>query len=299
MKYLVIPEEKIELERYQEKGADSFIFGLENYSVNYPEISLKEIEELSKKHSLWIALNKNIRNEELDNLEMILEELSSFPIEGVLFYDLSVLSIVQRKKLSLSLVWHQTHMVTNYQTCNYYFDKGVSYGIVSNEITLEEILEMKKHTKMKLMVQVFGYPVVSHSRRNLVTNYFKDIKKESEKDLYTLTEKNPDSLLIKESHAGTTILFGKPMNGTRVLYDLLEQGIEYAILDMRNLKEEIGIQILEIYQTIRKTFSTSSREEKEQIINQTVELVGDYTNFFYKKTIYKVKRGDSNEKRNN
>lgn len=292
MKYLVIPEENVDLKTYQEKDVDAFIFGLQNYSVNYPEVSFKKLEELSKKYSIWVALNKNIRNEELKDLEILLEQLSSLSIEGILFYDLAILSIVQRKKLPISLVWHQTHMVTNYQTCNYYFDKGVSYGIISNEITLEEILEIKKNTKMEMMVQVFGYPVVSHSRRNLVTNYFKDIKKERNKNLYTLTEKDSDTLLAKESHAGTTILFGKPINGTSALYELLENGFSYAILDMRGIDPEIGIRILEIYHKIRKDFLGSSSLEKEKTIKETEDLIGDYTNFFYKKTIYKVKRGN-------
>ena len=32
-------------------------------------------------------------------------------------------------------------MVTNYNTCNYYYDKGCEYGVVSSEITLDEINE--------------------------------------------------------------------------------------------------------------------------------------------------------------
>ncbi len=289
MKYLVIPRENTQLDEYQKRGADAFIFGIEKYSVNYPEVSLESLRQLSKNYSIWVALNKNIRNEELKDLETLLNQLSSFEIKGILFYDLAILHMVQRKKLKIPLVWHQTHMVTNYQTCNYYFNQGVSYGIVSNEITLEEILEIKKNTKMEMMVQVFGYPVVSHSRRKLITNYFKDIHQKKTKENYILTEKQKESFFIKETHAGTTILFGKIINGANVLFDLLENDFSYAILDMRDLKEEVGIQILELYTKIRESFSIFSQEKKKQIIDQTIELVGDYTNFFYKKTIYKVK----------
>ena len=279
MKYLVIPKANIDLKIYQKAGADAFIFGLQNYSVNYPEIPLEKIVELSKKYSIFVSLNKNIRNEELKDLENILETLSNTSICGILFYDLSILSIVQRKKLHLPLVWHQTHMVTNYQTCNYYFDQGVEYGITSNEITLEEILEMKKNTKMKLIPQILGYPIMSHSRRKLVENYFKD------------TEKTEESFLIRESHAGTSILFGKPINGTKVLYELLDHGFEYAILDMTFLEDSTGLEMLELYQEIRNTFSKDTPIEREKKIRKSISLIGDFTNFFYKKTIYKVKKG--------
>lgn len=291
MKYLVIPKANIDLKIYQKAGADAFIFGLQNYSVNYPEIPLEKIVELSKKYSIFVSLNKNIRNEELKDLENILETLSNTSICGILFYDLSILSIVQRKKLHLPLVWHQTHMVTNYQTCNYYFDQGVEYGITSNEITLEEILEMKKNTKMKLIPQILGYPIMSHSRRKLVENYFKDIEEKPEKEIYRLTEKTEESFLIRESHAGTSILFGKPINGTKVLYELLDNDFEYVILDMTFLEDSTGLEMLELYQEIRNTFSKDTPIEREKKIRKSISLIGDFTNFFYKKTIYKVKKG--------
>jgi len=291
MKYLIVPGENIDLKVYQKFGADSFIFGLQNYSVNYPEISLEKIVELSKMYSIFVALNKNIRNEELKDLENVLGSLSNTSICGVLFYDLSILSIVQRKKLRLPLVWHQTHMVTNYQTCNYYFDQGVEYGITSNEITLNEILEMKKKTKMKLMTQILGYPIMSHSRRKLIENYFKDIKEKPDKEIYTLTEKSEESFLIRESHAGTSILFGKPMNGTRVLYELLDHDFEFAILDMTFLTDSTGLEMLKLYQEIRDNFNQDTPLEREKKINKSISLIGDFTNFFDKKTIYKVKRG--------
>lgn len=291
MKYLVIPKENINLKTYQKAGADAFIFGLQNYSVNYPEISLEKIVKLSKEYSIFVSLNKNIRNEELKDLENILESLSNTSICGILFYDLSILSIVQRKKLHLPLVWHQTHMVTNYQTCNYYFDQGVEYGITSNEITLEEILEMKKNTRMRLIPQIFGYPIMSHSRRKLVENYFKDIEEKPEKEVYTLTERTEESFLIRESHAGTSILFGKPMNGTKALYELLDNDFEFAILDMTFLEDSISLEMLELYQEIRNTFSKDTPIEREEKIRKSISLIGNFTNFFYKKTIYKVKKG--------
>ena len=291
MKYLIVPKEGIDLEIYQENGADAFIFGLENYSVNYPEISLEKVIELSKKYSIFVSLNKNIQNEELSALEETLENLSNTSICGILFYDLSILSIAQRRNLNLPLVWHQTHMVTNYQTCNYYFNQGVEYGITANEITLEEILEIKKHTKMRVIPQILGYPIMSHSRRKLIENYFKDIEEPSKKEIYTLTEKSDDTFLIHESHTGTSILFGKPMNGTKVLYKLLEEDFEFVILNMIFLDDSIGLKILNLYQEIRNTYLKDTPLEKEKKISHSISLIGDFTNFFYKKTIYKVKKG--------
>ena len=291
VKYLVISQNLKDIETYQKNGAEGFIFGILNYSVNYEEITLEEVKKVVKKYPIWVAMNKNIRNEELEEVESILEELSKLPIEGILFYDLSILNIIQRKALNIPLVWHQTHMVTNCKTCDYYLNQGVEYGFVSNEITLEEILEIKRNTKMKLLVQIVGYPIMSHSRRRLIENYFKDIDKKPENRVYQLTEKNSDSLLIREKKEGTSILFGKPINGTRALYDLLENEVDYIVLDMSFLENSVQIEVLKLYQEIKATYKSDSTLEKEKKINRSNELLGDFTNFFYKKTIYKVKKG--------
>jgi putative protease len=289
--FVVIPNNINELPLYQEKGINTFIIGLEDYCINYPSVSLEDIKKLSSKYSLFISVNKNIFNSELADLKEKLIELSELTIEGVLFYDLGILNLVKENNIKLNLVWHQTHMVTNYNTCNYYYDKKVNYGFLANEITLEEILEIKKKTKMKLMVEVFGYPIMSHSRRMLLTNYFKAVKEEKENRLYHLKE-NENEYLLKENNHGASILYGKLINGTKPLFDLIKNKMDYLVLDMQEVDFNLGLKVLDTYLYIYNHFSDIKEVEKESLISNMNNLIGDSTNFFYKKTIYKVKKGD-------
>jgi len=291
MKFIVIPNNANELSFYEEKGINTFILGLEDYCINYPSISLEKIKELSSKYSLFISVNKNIFNSELTDLKNKLIELSKLPILGVLFYDLGVLNLVKENDISLDLIWHQTHMVTNYNTCNYYNGKGVKGAFLANEITLDEILEIKEKTNMELMVEVFGYPIMSHSRRSLLTNYFRAIDKEKEDRTYQLMDRE-NKYLLKETKDGASILFGKLINGTRPLFDLINNKIDYLVLDMQEVDIDISEKVLEKYIYIFDNYSNIDNDEKENIISSVNELIGDSTNFFYKKTIYKVKKGD-------
>ncbi len=291
MELVVVPNSVEDISFYQEKESNIFILGLENYCINYPSVSLDEIKKLSSKYSLFISVNKNIFNNELADLTEKLVELSHLSIRGVLFYDLGVLNIVRENNISLNLVWHQTHMVTNYNTCNFYYEKGVSAGFLANEITLDEILEIKKRTKMKLMVECFGYPIMSHSRRMLLTNYFKSIGKEKENRVYHLENMNEDYLL-KESSDGASILYGKLINGVKPLFDLVENDIDYVVLDMQEVDKSIGKEVLTTYSNIIRNYASITEKEKDSIINRMNYLIGDSTNFFYKRTIYKVKKGD-------
>ena len=290
MKYVVVPNTIEDIEIYKENGIDTFIVGLENYCINYPSASLDVIKELSNKYNIFVAVNKNIFNSELEDILLKLKELSKLNIIGVLYYDLGILNLVIDNKINLDLVWHQTHMVTNYNTCNYYNSKGVNYAYLANEITLDEILEIKDKTNMKLLVEVFGYPIVSHSRRCLLSNYLKTAGVEKENRTYTLSEK--DNLLrIRETKDGASILNGKLTNGTKPLFDLINK-IDYLVLDMQEVDKELSLKVIDKYNYILNNFSNIKETEKETIIKEMNKLIGDNTNFFYKKTIYVVKRGD-------
>jgi len=291
MKYVIIPNSVDELSCYKNKNVNTFIIGLEDYCINYPSASFDKIKELSNNYNLFIAVNKNIFNSEIKDLKEKLIGLSKLPILGVLFYDIGVLNIVLENKIDVKLVWHQTHMVTNYNTCNYYNSKGVSGAFLANEITLEEILEIKNKTNIELMVEVFGYPIMSHSRRSLLTNYFKSINKEKENRTYNLSDRE-NNYLLKENKDGASILYGKLINGTKPLFDLIENNIDYLVLDMQEVALEIGEKVLDKYNYILNNINNISDTEKEEIINYMNALIGESTNFFYKKTIYKVKKGD-------
>ena len=82
---------------------DGFILSVTNLSINSLfTLNIDDIEELTKKYSdkeIFVSLNKNMFNNDLKQLEDVLIKLSNFNIAGVLYYDISVLSIVKRLKL--------------------------------------------------------------------------------------------------------------------------------------------------------------------------------------------------------
>lgn len=284
MKVTVIPRKYEYIKEYEKIGADAFIFGLKNFSVNYElTLSLEEIKELLKvcDKEIFIAINKNIFNSELKSLKNILIELDKLNIKGVLFYDLSLLYLKKELNLKIDLVWNQTHMVTNYNTCNYYHNKGVEYAFLASEITLEEILEIKKKTNMKLMTYVIGYPIMSFSRRKLLTNYYKGNNKTN------LTKKNylmdkAGKYIIKETNDGTAILFDKILNGSSIIKDLKEVNMDYIVLNDDNICFDVFYEVL-------KEVKLLTNSENEESLEKIKSLIGDSTGFFFKKTIFKVK----------
>jgi len=263
---------------------DGYIIGVKDLSTGYNiQMDINEIKSICDNKKIFLAINKIMFNEDLEKLEKTLKEIEKINIEGVMFYDLSVLSLTKRLGLNIKLIWNQTHMVTNYNTCNYYSSKGVYGAYLANEITLDEMIEISKKTDLKLFANIIFKPIMSHSRRNLLTNYFHSIGKNKEKDTYILSEKN-NNYIIKEDNTGTTIIYGNIVNGIEPLYSMLDANFSYGIIDSTYLEqEEINDSILLISDIIKGNI------DKDNAISKSKELFGEDTGFFYKKTIYKVK----------
>lgn len=288
MKLLVVPN-NLEFNRFRDLGVHSFLVGIRDFSTNFKtSLSVDEIRDLCEKYpeeEIFLSFNKNLFNHELPVVESILKELDSLPIAGIFFYDLAILRLAQELHLKIPIVWNQTHLVTNYQTCNYYFREGVSYALLSSEITLEEMLEIKKHTDMKLMATIFGYPIIAHSKRKLLSNYFASIQEEKEERPYEIQESvGHDPYLLREDSTGTTFFYHRFLNGTEPLFALKDANFSYGLV-YEDGDEPLMREVIETFQNI-----IAGKEDKENAVSRMNSFIGSYTGFFYKKTIYKVKK---------
>ena len=264
---------------------DGIILAIENYAVESTcYFNLDEIIKIKKNSSIevFVKLNKNLFNEDLEKVRDILVKLNDNGIDGVFFYDLAVLQLKKDLNLDIDLIWNQTHMVNNYKTCDYYYDKGVKYALLGKEITLDEIGEIINKSNITSMVEVVSIPSVAFSRRKLISNYNSDIKSKNYKNNLKIKEKITNEFYdVVENENGTCFYLDKIMNGTFIINKLMDFGCKYIIF------REYGIP----------DFSELVIDTKDYIDNGCVDnkyidkykKLGDSTNFFFKKTIYRVK----------
>ena len=285
LKLLVNVNDK-ELSKYIE-FTDSFIIGLKDFSINYYELDIDEIKELLNQYqniNLFISINKNIFNDDLTLLEENLIKLSKLNIKGILFYDLSILSIVKRLNLNIDLVYHQTHMVTNYNIINFYEYLGCKYAYLATEITAMEMEEISQKTNVKLMALFMGHIIISHSKRKLVSNFYQHMGEFNDNKINVIKEKNKDNkYYVLENTKGTNILTYDILNGSKAFISLKDK-LEYAVLDNNLIDDELFIKVLKLYKD-----NLDGKLDNDKFISNVEKLIGNYEGFFYTKTIYKVK----------
>lgn len=260
---------------------DGFIVGIDGLSVNTNLNIVKEQinDYISLGKEVFVSLNKNMFNGDIDVLKETLIYLNNKDIKGVLFYDLSVLNIVKNLKLNISLVWSQEHLTNNYLTCNYYSEKGVKFVNISGEITIKEILEIKKNTNLKLLVPIFGYLPMFNSKRHIVNNYLETFNIEKNTNLHYM-HKEGKSYPIVDDDNGTTAYSANILDGYEELNILKENDIDYVTLNSFNIADDKFIKVLEKYN------------------GYDIDISGLFLNldkgFLYKETVYIVKRDGKN-----
>lgn len=276
MNILVKPVRDIE---FYDK-ADGFVLPLLDFSVDYRNYyTLEDIISIKKRTNkkIFVVMNKMIENDEVESVKNKLLELDKIGIEGIFFYDLAILELKKELDIKTDLVWNNTHMVTNYYTCNYYYSEGVKYAYLSNEITFDDIVTIKNKSKSSLIFMLLGYPVVSFSKRKLVSNSgFKD-------SIIINEEKSKQKYMVFEDKNGTTFKYNKIRNNSICLKELINNNLDYVYLIEDDIDHDKFIEGL----NLTSEFINKKIEEKDYVTNMK-NLFGGDTGFLYRKTIYKV-----------
>lgn len=274
-----------DISRYVGK-CDAILLGLSNFSVlNSVTFSFNEIKEIVKQYpkiEVFVKMDKNIFNSEVEEVRRVLLELDQMSVCGVFFYDLSLLQLKQELNLSIPLIWSQTHMVTNSRTCDYYYHQGVRYALLSKEITLDEITSIAKESAIGTIVEVVSLPSVGYSRRKLVHNYYEDLGDTGSSTLSVLEKITNKKYLVKEENSGTGFLLDEVLNGTSVISDLYQANVDYVLF-----REEGIPSFLELIRDTKKYIAGGCSDVSYV---EKYKKLGDSTGFFFKKTIYRVKK---------
>ena len=79
------------------------------------------------------------------------------------------------------------------------------------------------------------------------------------------------------------------MNGSKILRELTNTKLDYILLKEDMIKHSIFIECIKNIEYYLKNYKTMDDNDYKNWLHKQNELLGRNTNFFYRKTIYKVK----------
>ena len=251
--------------------SDAILVGIEGFSVNIPcNITMNELKNLKNKYDkeIFVSLNKNMRNSDIEKLKEILIEIDKLNIKGILYADTCFINLKKELNIKTDLVWSQEHLTTNYGTINFWSNYGVNYTYLSGEITAHEIEEISKNTNVKLIMPIFGYIPIYVSLRHAVKNYLKTFNLKDDSSINYI-ENDGNIYPIIDNNLGTTVYSNYILDG----YDEFKSlNIDYFTLNEFNIDHDTFIKVIKKY-----------RGEDTNYKLETTK------GFLYTNTIYKVK----------
>lgn len=287
-KIMVIPKDRKMIEPLL-NISDAFLIGVGGLSINLPiyfniEETIEIVEYLnSKNKEVFISLNKNIKNSDLPLLEEVMIKLNDLNIKGVFYYDVAIITLWKKHSLEYDLVWAQEHFVTNYDTCNYYKNLGVKYGLLSSEITMNEIIEIVQNTDMKLIMPIFGYLPMFASFRHLINNYLDFFDKNKNSNNYYM-KKEGKTYPVIDGDNGTIVYSGNIINGLAETIKLKEVGLDYILLSSVQIDEDKFLDVVTMFNEV-------NIDNRDILDNKIYEIFNNVDKgFLYKETVYKVKK---------
>lgn len=278
MKIAVIPNGK--LDKY--KNSDALILGLKDFCVNTSSYSFEDIEKIVNESDkeIFIAINKNIHNNEISLLEDYLKRFSKMKIAGIFYADVALIEINKELNLKLKLIWSQEHLTCNYHTINYWLNEGASGVFISNDITKREILEIDQNVKGTKFVQIFGYVPIYVSRRHAVDNYLKAFDIKDKDKSFNYISKEGSNYPIVDSNVATEVYSNNILCSLNEIKEYTN--IDYGIINFFNIDHDEE-KIIDIF----KTVTDNNIEEYNSFIKDNFKNIDSI--FLYEETIYKVK----------
>jgi len=309
---LIVPARDMEtISRLIKAGVDGMIVGDARFILcglgSFTKESLQEAINLGHGHGkkVYFLVDAIMPNALLDEFHHYLQEIKHLPFDGMRVSDLGAYRLIRQVLPEMKLHLVDGMMLTNYETINYWADRGIHRARLAHELTLDEVVDIKKSTKAEIEVLIHGAPLMFTSRRQLVENYLtfqKQLGKQvtvteggqhlydAERDFYYPIACNPH---------GTHIYGGSDACMVDDLDALVQVGVDAFYLDNFTYEEEAFIKIVELYRvSIDLVLNDPDRyEQVKRALYMEAERWQSPNRpfdrgFYYKPTIYKNKSGD-------
>ena len=259
-----------DIEKLLLKDINGIILYIDKLSVNssfYMDIDDIDKIECGDKE-LFICMNKLMHNKDIDYLRECLLKVRDKNLH-ILFYDMAVYNIARELGIEDKLVIYQDHLNASILSNRFYNRLGIKYSFITSDITMEELLLIKRNVDSKIMFLGYGYLPMFYSRRYLISNYLKYIDQfDGEKSKYEIVSDMGKKYTIAEEENGTTIYTDREVNLINYMEQLDE--IDYIVMNSNNIDSDEYLQMVDKF---------IKREKMDDC----------YLGFLDKKTIYKVK----------
>jgi len=236
-------------------GADAAYCGVPRYSLRAREndITLQELERCvqlarNSNKKIYFTINAFPRNSKLGSYPKYLNEMAKLKPDGFIMADPGLIYITRELAPEIDIHISVQANTMNYAAVKFWKSIGATRVILSRELSIPEIKEIKNHVpEMELEVFVHGAVCIAHSGRCLMSNYFshRDANQgacnNACRDHYQITvsnlRQNDEPMEIVETDDGTFLMNSKDLRAIQYLEEVIEAGVDSIKVEGRTKNE--------------------------------------------------------------
>ena len=160
------------------EGADAVYLGLKDFNARmrstnftYPQFErvLKTLHRMGKK--IYVTVNTVFEQREADRVYQLLKYLAELGPDGIMVQDFGIVTMARESFPQLKLFASTQMNVASARGINFLSRHGFSRVVLSRELSLDEIKEIRANTNMELEVFIHGALCVSVSGICLFSSY--------------------------------------------------------------------------------------------------------------------------------
>lgn len=246
-------------------GADAVYCGVPRYSLRARENefrlhNLAEAVSLvrEREKKIYFTVNAIPRNSKVTGYLRYLKAMADLKPDALIMADPGLIMITRDNFPDLPIHVSVQANTMNYAAVEFWRRIGVKRVILSRELTLPEIREIRRECpEIEIEVFVHGSICIAHSGRCFMSNYFKNRDANQGacnnacRDAYQIYLKNPEKedaqMELISSDEGTFLMNSKDLRAIEFLDELAEIGVDSVKVEGRTKNDYYAAMIARTY----------------------------------------------------
>lgn len=280
-------------------GCNAVYFGVKglnmrDFGKNFEIKDLSKVADYCHKRNVkaYLALNTIVYDKELKQVQKILKAAKKAKIDAIICSDFLVLQEARKIKLPIHISTQMS--ISNSEACEFLRKQGVERIVLARELSLSQIKEIIKKSKVEIEAFVHGSMCIAESGRCFMSLYFHDKSANRGKCTnpcrrvwYLESEENDGK---RAEIYGNRIISSKDMCTIPFFDDLVKAGIKGFKIEGRNKGPDYAYVTTRVYrEALDLTLKNKLTKEKKEQLQKDLETVfnrGFISGFYHRMPDY-------------
>lgn len=267
-----------------EYGADAVYiggeaFGLRAGAKNFDIDQIRQGLEFahSRGRQVYLTLNIIPHEPDVEALPAYLNEIKDLGLDAVIVADPGTFSCVKKIMPDMEIHLSTQANTTNSASANFWHDAGVKRVVLARELSLEEIITIRKNTPKSLDFESFvhGAMCISYSGRCLLSNYMTgrdanrgDCAQPCRWDYGLVEKKRPGEFFpVRETESGTHVFNSKDLCMVEDIPAVINAGVKSLKVEGRMKTAYYVAGVMRVYREAIDSYFDSLESGTEYKVN--------------------------------